>query len=821
MATGKSRLSEAEVNNALGRILRLKNVRWRNCIESEKTGVIKQAAGKRPDIIVNHPGSLPVIIESEFEPARTVEDDAQSRLGSVLLADDRRIEQVIALKIPSNIVTVKQQHLDDELSTAVLRYALLTVDGWKQARWPEKGYIEGGIDDFVNFVEQTALSESIMTRGTTVLEHCISAAANIVQYDRGTPVSTQEKLALILKQDEGEQTTRMAMAILANAVSFHNTIANQHNIKPLMELHTQSELGNEWKYILDEINYWPIFHIARKILGVLQSRAAMRVIELLVQSSSALEKIGVTSQHDLSGRMLQRLIADRKFLATFYTLPSSAALLAELAVSRLETDWSKSKEIKKLQIADFACGTGALLNAAYSTVLSKYRRTGGNDGKLHKPMMENVLVGTDIMPAATHMTASILSSAHPQKKFSTTRIITLPYGRNENAGGYSTDLGALDLIEQDEAFSLFQTSKESVKAKEGGNDRKVSIPHNSFDLVIMNPPFTKTNSREGTSSKVPIPAFAAFSTSPDIQYQMATKLKSLSTSETAGGGNAGIASNFIDVADVKIKDGGVLALILPFTFANSNAWKKTRTVLERLYNDITIISIATASKDGSAFSSDTSMGEVQIIATKSRRPNVDKPIVTYVNLTHRPTSISEAGVVSKTISKSVRKGAMGYLAVSEDVSFGNFLVSKNGFDNYAGIADVDVARTASALYDGDLLLPRHGTVEGVHLVGLRYLGDRGVGSRDVDSPNVNAKGIPRGPFYRTEIPPPNTFNQFPIHFFGLIIARRKLDWLLVQTVRAYPGRTKKIEPKCCGVNMLGSCVLTEILDSVLNRWRLV
>ena len=189
MAHGKSRLSEAAVNNALGRMLWEKNVRWKECIESEKTGVLLDAVGKRPDIIVNHPDSLPVIIESEFEPARTVEEDAQSRLGSKLSADGCRIEQVIALKIPSSIATVKQQHLEEALSTAVFRYALLMINGLEQTRWPEKGYIVGDIDDFVTFVEQTALSESIMTKGMEVLENCISQAANIIQQDSKSSVT--------------------------------------------------------------------------------------------------------------------------------------------------------------------------------------------------------------------------------------------------------------------------------------------------------------------------------------------------------------------------------------------------------------------------------------------------------------------------------------------------------------------------------------------------------------------------------------------------------------------------------------------------------
>ena len=36
--------------------------------------------------------------------------------------------------------------------------------------------------------------------------------------------------------------------------------------------------------------------------------------------------------------MFQNLIADRRFLATFYTLPTSATLLAKLA-AHLEADW--------------------------------------------------------------------------------------------------------------------------------------------------------------------------------------------------------------------------------------------------------------------------------------------------------------------------------------------------------------------------------------------------------------------------------------------------------------------------------------------------
>lgn len=769
MAHGKSRLSEATVNNALGRMLREKNVRWHDCIESEMTGVIKHAVGKRPDIIVNHPGSLPVIIESEFEPARTVEDDARSRLGSTLLADYRRIEQVIALKIPANIVTVNQQDLEVELSTAVFRYALLMAHGTEQTRLPENGYIEGRIDDFVTFVEQTALSESIMSRGMEVLENCISVAANIVRRDSHPAVSTHKKIAALLNQVESEQTTRMAMAILANAVSFHNTIANVHDVLPLSQLtnshgiYLQSKIANEWQRIYTEINYWPILYIAREILNSIRPNVASRVFSSLVRAAHELAGIGATSQHDLSGRMLQRLIAYRKFLATFYTLPSSATLLAELAISRLNVDWSQAEEIKKLQIGDFACGTGALLNAAYSSVLARYRRTGGDDSQLHAPLIESMLVGTDIMPAATHLTASILSSAHPAEPFLNTGIITLPYGINKNASGETIDLGALDLITDENVFSLFATRQARIKGGATGDSDNIHIPHKSFDIVIMNPPFTRICGQEGVRVGVPSPAFAGLKNLRDEQYAMSKKLSTERSKESAGTGNAGIASYFIDVADSKIKEGGQLALVMPFGFAVGKAWENARKKLERQYNDITIISIAGSGHKERAFSADTGMAEVELIATRSLGENTEKPKVTYVNLTHRPASIVESGVLSKLISEVDRTADTGILKIGEK-TVGQFIRSCSGFGKYAGIRDLEIARTALAFSRRDLVLPRSNEVYGIPMAELNALGTVGPNSLTYNRKQEGALGSKGylGPFEVEDIVSPKQSITYPM-----------------------------------------------------------
>ena len=106
---------------------------------------------------------------------------------------------------------------------------------------------------------------------------------------------------------------------------------------------------------------------------------------MLGDTAQKVQSAGVTHAHDLTGRIFQRLIADRKYLATFYTRPESAALLARLAVAKLDgVDWADAGAIGSLRIGDFACGTGALLSAVYEQVAGRHQRAGGDLATLHR-----------------------------------------------------------------------------------------------------------------------------------------------------------------------------------------------------------------------------------------------------------------------------------------------------------------------------------------------------------------------------------------------------------------------------------------------------
>ena len=69
-------------------------------IRAENTGVIRESRGLKPDIFVTAAGRSPVIIEAEYEPASSVEQEAKQRLGLELEKQTRPVEAVVALRLP-------------------------------------------------------------------------------------------------------------------------------------------------------------------------------------------------------------------------------------------------------------------------------------------------------------------------------------------------------------------------------------------------------------------------------------------------------------------------------------------------------------------------------------------------------------------------------------------------------------------------------------------------------------------------------------------------------------------------------------------------
>ena len=152
-------------------------------------------------------------------------------------------------------------------------------------------------------------------------------------------------------------------------------------------------------------------------MRILPTQLSASILNALWETAEELIVGGVTRSHDLTGVVFQRLIADRKFLATYYTRPSGAALLAGLAIPIQSPiagdDWSDFAALSTVRIGDFACGTGTLLSTAYQRVGLLHEIHGGNARVLHPLMMEHGLVGLDVLAVAVHLTAAMLAGSHP------------------------------------------------------------------------------------------------------------------------------------------------------------------------------------------------------------------------------------------------------------------------------------------------------------------------------------------------------------------------------------------------------------------------
>ena len=729
-------------------------------IGSEQLDVFRD--GGRPDIFVDDPDRAPIVIETEYLPARTVEVEAQSRLNKTTKHTGKTIEQAIALRAPDLLRDVPQAALVDAVrQTTEFEYCLYSASAVSQGneRWPTSGWLSGSVNDLAQLIETASVSERAIAASLKTLEDGIVAASGRFQQSTRSRPLVRQKIAEHLHQEEGEQTARMAMAIVANALTFHTIIAGTHDVPTLDELRTENgtlpkgPVLQAWQRILRDINYWPIFHIAREIMLAVPNGLASKVLNELANVSGELAALGVTRSHDLSGRMFQRLIADRKFLATFYTLPVSATLLAEMAVSRFGLDWSDPQAILRLRIGDLASGTGTLLAAAYRSVLTRHRLRGGDDSKLHAAMMENALIAADIMPAATHLTTSMLSSMHPTHTFRRTQIHTLPYGAAEEGSGMPLSLGALDLCDAEAGQDLFGTGirvasgeredEELTQRDEIQSD--FTLAHNSLDLVIMNPPFTRPTNHESTD--VPVPSFAGFATSADEQRAMAKRLSSVQKTfshQAAGHGNAGLASNFLDLAHLKCRPGGILALVMPLVLLQGKSWRPARNLLATWYEDITLVAIPAARSDERSFSADTGMAEVLVVARKrltpASEPNETQAL--FANLHRRPAATVEAMEIARSLSRE-READVERITLGEQIVGTTYRTDlKHG--GCAGVADLELATIAIALESHELRLPTLKSPITIATACLGDLGQRGLVHRDING--LNRDGSYRGPF---------------------------------------------------------------------------
>ena len=364
-------------------------------------------------------------------------------------------------------------------------------------------------------------------------------------------------------------------------------------------------------------------------------------------------------------------------------------------------------------------------------------------------MMAKSFYGCDVMPSAIHITGSTLAGAYPNVGFDGSRLYTLAYGRQPDE---SVKIGSLELLRTSSIVPLFNTSEPARRTDRIGEETAAyiiaDVPDQSFDMVIMNPPFTRATNHEGAHADVTNPAFAAFGATPEDQTAMG-KLMNEMAKGTCYHGNAGIATAFAAVGHKKLKQDGVLALVLPLSAASGLSWQGLRKMLA---TDYTVLSIAANGKEMS-FSSDTGMGECLVVARKRKADDPSTQRAHFVSLRRRPQGFAQADAMAKNIVahdhlRRIQDGPYGGtdLAVGDEV-VGEMVTAPLPEDggNWGGVRllDCSLAQTAYALTESKLWLPGQPAEVDLELAPLGVVGRLGLVDRDINGP------APRGPFTKT------------------------------------------------------------------------
>ena len=503
---------------------------------------------------------------------------------------------------------------------------------------------------------ESIISQAIRKAGTA-LDRCTAETPKV-----------GKALGRYLKQEAGEQTNRMVVTILMSAMIVQNAVARSRKaatdaikVADGKRQVGARRLAREWERIGTEVNDWLIFRLGRGILEIVEGQdSSTEVLKTCREATEALGDQDAGQTHEMLGVGLQRLIGDRHVLKTQYTRPASAALMAETVLGMVRTSAGKAPAPEDLKVMDPACGTGALLYAVQEGLLKGIRRSGGDDRAVHRRVMGN-LTGLDVMPAAAALAETQLAAGHPDVGDTASRIGIAPFGKGRS-GQYR--LGSLDWMDQ--------ATHRLERDGGGGDERALTIPDEATDIVVMNPPFTSNSKGDGNVAGIPRPAWAAFGQKGHGQEEMARKLRSRvkgmerdrhergDQRRAVGDDRNGLGSWFLDLAHGKLKEGGILGVIVPLTLLSGVSWAKARAMLREDYSDLVIYSMATGREEEQAFSADTAMAEVMVVARKrTRGREKGRSQALYVNLREVPQETAHAREVAEQVEGTLR-GSKGH-----------------------------------------------------------------------------------------------------------------------------------------------------------------
>lgn len=406
-----------------------------------------------------------------------------------------------------------------------------------------------------------------------------------------------EHIIATMPKDAGElDTARRASAyLLLNQVVFYR-ILSRHKYVPLDPslLEKPGDLQTRFFKRVLEDDYAAIF--ASEVSTLFPERA-LPFIKDMITTVNAVQPESFT--RDLLGSVFHELIPDtvRKSVAAFYTNPEAARLLAKLVI-----------DDPTATVADFSCGSGTLLMAAYDRKAEL--KEGGITQEDHRRFLEEEITGCDIMPFAAHL--AVVQLALRQPSFLTDKVrIAVQDSTSLRPGLTISPLQSSMPLGQTRLHMFAEENLEKLKVKRGaisGQGRGHSFSLEKLDATLMNPPFT----RKQLIGK-------------DYRVLLTDRFNDYADYESR---EQSLFGYFVFLADRFLKPGGRMGFVLPTTAIRQASSEGMRKLIRDRYD----LEYLICSGHQMAFSEDADFSEILLVARK-RRPGTkprDKFIVATV-----------------------------------------------------------------------------------------------------------------------------------------------------------------------------------------------
>lgn len=695
-----------------------------------------------PDVIVSYQG-LRTAIEGEIQAPKARDkaiDSAKRRVENGIAHIGVGVVYPASLPMTNDITQLKGELARAKLEIAVTTEAYTT------------GYETGDVDYLERILRSTfeqLVKEDVVNEAVALLDIAVDQFAGVVLSYRGIWGRITQELGRAATDKELDALTerqraancRIGGLVLINAMIFHDILSSHYTkITPLALILAQKRFdafSDQWNYILENINYYSIFHLARQVLLTLAGSAIdmPETISQMVETAKQISEMRAALRHDLMGRIYHRLLSDAKYLGTYYTSLPAAAMLLKLALRPEGWDktWDDVQSVGQLRIADLACGTGTLLMAAADVIVDNYVSAAASKSKpvdlieLHKQITQEIINGYDVLPSAIHLTASTLAMRSPNVQVDRMHLYSLPLGGVGNKLGTLEFLNDISIATYDMFGALSDTSTPQQVTGKGIQQRYINLP--DLDLCVMNPPFVRS-----VGGNLLFGSFPA-----DERGEMQTKLKKLAKKVSANV-TSGLGSVFVGLGNRQIKVNGRLALVLPKALLSGVSWGDTR----QLINDNYVLDYVIVSHDAERwnFSDSTDLSEVLLVATKfsNRAVEMRGHKAKVVNLWRNPTKSLEAlAIVSQILQATPPDLVDGQGATQITLNgekAGEIITMSWGEMREdwflpCAFAQSDLTRSAYYLLKGNLWIPGKRDRIAIPLCQLGNLGKLGPDRRDI------------------------------------------------------------------------------------------